>query len=285
VAIFTVRSQPTEKSIPEKETSWPLFSKLSDVITYNGILLSNNTPHLAKKLKKLPKNRGVFVGKKVSVDETTKFDTTKGAIILNDGVTVLPFSYLVGPLVIGAGSIVSPHSYITKSSIGTVCKVGGEVTHAIMQGYSNKAHYGFLGHSYVGEWVNLGGGSATSNLKNTYGTIRMQKKDTGEQLLGSVIGDWSKVSAGAIISAGKVLGVNTIVYGTVTTDVPSFTNYASKDSLIECPLEIAITIAARMRTRRDLTTPTSYADMMSRIYDATREERKKASVIKGKLEF
>jgi glucose-1-phosphate thymidylyltransferase len=283
VAIFTVKSSTEERK--EEETSWPLFTTLSEVITHNGILLSTNLPHLARGMKKLPKARNVFVGKKVSIDPSTRFDATKGPILISDNVTILPFSYLVGPLVLGEGSTVSPHSYITKSSIGPVCKVGGEITHAIMQGYSNKAHYGFLGHSYVGEWVNLGGGSATSNLKNTYGTIRMQKKDTGEQLLGSVIGDWSKISAGAIISAGKVLGVNTIVYGTVTTDVPSFTNYASKDTLIECPLEIAITIAARMRVRRDLATPASYADMMARVYEATREERKGRGVQRGVLEF
>ncbi len=285
VAVFTFTGDESDPSGEESETNWPLFTKLSEIVSYNGILLTENTPVLAKRFKKLPKTRNVYVGKNVSIDSSTRFDTTKGPIILESGVTVLPFSYLVGPLIIGEKSTVSPHSYIRESSIGPVCKVGGEVTHAIMQGYSNKAHAGFLGHSYVGEWVNLGGGSLTSNLKNTYGNIRMKGSDTGEQLLGSIIGDWSKISAGAIISAGKVLGVNTIVYGTVTKDVPSFTNYVKADTLIECPLEVAITILARMRIRRDLATPTSYADLMAKAYEATREERRMANVIKGKLEL
>jgi UDP-N-acetylglucosamine diphosphorylase/glucosamine-1-phosphate N-acetyltransferase len=285
VAVYSLKNNDSGFGITETETNWPLFTKLSEVVSYNGVLLIENAPFLAKHFKKLPKTRNVFVGKNVSVDTTTRFDTTKGPVILGDSVTVLPFSYLVGPLVIGSSSIVSPHAYISHSSIGPVSKVGGEVTHATIQGYSNKAHAGFLGHSYIGEWVNLGGGSLTSNLKNTYGTIRMQGNESGEQLLGSIIGDWSKISAGVIISAGKVLGVNTIVYGTVTKDVPSFTNYVKSDTLIECPLEVAITVAARMRIRRDLATPTSYADLMSRAFEATREERKRAGVIKGKLEF
>lgn len=276
-------SNSAAKSEMEKETAWPMITKLSEIISYNGVLLSDNISFLAKGMKKYTKARGVFIAKNVSVDSTTQFDTSKGAIILEEGVTVLPFSYLVGPLVIGAHTTISPHSYIKQSSIGPTCKVGGEITHAVMQSFSNKTHYGFLGHSYVGEWVNLGGGSATSNLKNTYGTIRMKGNDTGEQLLGSIISDWSKVSAGTIISAGKILGPGAIVYGTVTSDVPAFTNYANKDELIECPLDIAITIASRMRIRRDCTTSPAYADMMARVFEKTRTARVKHGVKKGKL--
>lgn len=285
VAMYLTKGTREKNAAPKEKGVWPLFSNLHDVVMYNTFLLKQNSSYLAKGIKKYTKAKGVFTGKKFAIDASVRFDTTAGPILLGENVTILPFSYLVGPLVIGENTIVSPHAYIKESSIGAVCKIGGEVTNAVLDNYSNKAHAGFLGHSYVGEWVNLGGGSITSNLKNTYGGITMAGIKTNEQLLGCIIGDLSKVSAGAIISAGKVLGVNTIVYGTVTTDVPSFTNYLNAKNLVECPLEIALTVLARMRARRNIKTLPSYADEIARVFEKTKNTRKDAGVTHGKLEF
>ena len=88
--------------------------------------------------------------------------------------------------------------------------IGGEVSHTVFMSYSNKAHEGFVGHSYVGKWVNLGSGTTTSNLKNTYGEIRARIGDrevsTGRQFLGSVIGDHSKTGILTRLSTGAYVG-------------------------------------------------------------------------------
>ena len=57
------------------------------------------------------------------------------------------------------------------NSIGPMCRVGGEVEESIIHGYSNKYHDGFLGHAYVGEWVNLGALTTNSDLKNDYSSV------------------------------------------------------------------------------------------------------------------
>lgn len=130
-----------------------------------------------------------------------------------------------GPIYIGKGTIVRPHSYLRGPlSIGPECRIGGEVTHSIIHGYTNKAHYGFLGHSYVGEWVNLGAGTTNSNLKNTYGTVKMNGVDTGQQFLGCIIGDYAKLGIGTLIPTGAVIGFGANLFGggMISKNVPDF---------------------------------------------------------------
>lgn len=134
-----------------------------------------------------------------------------------------------GPIYIGRGTIVRPLSYLRGPlSIGPECRIGGEVTHSIFYGYANKAHYGFIGHSYVGEWVNLGAGTTNSNLKNTYGTVKMtvngQERDSGTQFLGCLIGDHAKLGIGTLIPTGAVIGVGANVFGggLIPKNVPAF---------------------------------------------------------------
>jgi UDP-N-acetylglucosamine diphosphorylase/glucosamine-1-phosphate N-acetyltransferase len=105
---------------------------------------------------------------------------------------------------------------ITGCSIGDVCKVRGELSSTVFIGYSNKGHDGFAGHSYLGRWVNLGAGTITSNLKNTYGTVALWTttgvRDSGLQFLGTMFGDHVKTGIGLRLSTGTVLGAGANVY-------------------------------------------------------------------------
>ena len=115
-------------------------------------------------------------------------------------------------------------------SVGPMSKVGGEIEASVIEAFSNKQHTGYLGHSYLGRWVNLGAGTSNSNLKNTYGTVRMdvagRRIDTGMQFMGCVIGDFTKSAINTGIFTGKLIGSCSMLYGFVTTNVPSFVNYA-----------------------------------------------------------
>ena len=106
---------------------------------------------------------------------------------------------------------------ISGCSIGDVCKVRGEVSNTIFLGHSNKGHDGFVGHSYLGRWVNLGASTVTSNLKNTYGTVALWTpsgvRDTGMQFLGTMFGDHVKTGIGLRLTTGSVLGAGANVYG------------------------------------------------------------------------
>ncbi|MDD5382074.1 MAG: hypothetical protein PHH60_00230 [Candidatus Margulisbacteria bacterium] len=149
-----------------------------------------------------------------------------------------------GPIYIGKNTIIRPQSYLRGPlSIGPECRIGGEVTHSIFHGYSNKAHYGFIGHSYIGEWVNLGAGTTNSNLKNNYGTVKVivhgKEVDSGQQFLGCFIGDYAKTGIGTLINTGAVIGVGANVLGGRVTPkhVPDFTwkdeeRYRLKDFLV-----------------------------------------------------
>ena len=134
-----------------------------------------------------------------------------------------------GPIYIGKNTVVRPHSYLRGPlSIGPECRIGGEVTHSIFHGYSNKAHYGFIGYAYIGEWVNLGAGTTNSNLKNTYGTVKViingSETDSGVRFLGCFIGDHAKLGIGTLITTGAVIGVAANVFGGGVTPkfIPSF---------------------------------------------------------------
>ena len=154
---------------------------------------------------------------------------------------VADFTYLVGPVHVGARSrIIERASLKEHVCIGETCKIGGEVEASIIESYTNKQHHGFLGHSWVGSWVNLGAGTSNSDLKNTYGEVRLEyphrRVETGMQFLGCIIGDYAKSAINTSIFTGKIIGVSSMLYGFVGSNVPSFCNYArSFGQITECP--------------------------------------------------
>jgi UDP-N-acetylglucosamine diphosphorylase/glucosamine-1-phosphate N-acetyltransferase len=158
----------------------------------------------------------VFVEEGAIVEPSVCFDTTGGPILLRAGSHALAFTRLVGPLYVGEGSTVTADR-IAASSIGDTCKVHGELSNTIFLGHANKGHDGFVGHSIVGRWVNLGAGTITSNLKNTYGTVQLWTpegvRDTGMQFLGTLFGDHAKTGIGLRLTTGTVLGAGANVYG------------------------------------------------------------------------
>lgn len=157
-------------------------------------------------------------------------DATDGPVVIEEGVTVRPQAYIQGPSHIANDTLIHAHAYIHGgTSIGPVCKIGGEVDACIFQDFSNKSHHGFLGHSYVGSWVNLGAGTSNSDLKNTYGPVRVpiagQDVDTGMIFFGSVIGDHVKTAIQQTLPTGTVIGFasNVVLSGLVPRFVQSFT--------------------------------------------------------------
>jgi UDP-N-acetylglucosamine diphosphorylase/glucosamine-1-phosphate N-acetyltransferase len=156
-------------------------------------------------------------------------DATEGPIVLEDKVKVLPHTRVEGPHYSGPETQLYGGKIREACSFGPVCRVGGEVECAIIQGYSNKYHDGFLGHSYVCEWVNLGAMTTNSDLKNDYSAVSVyfkgQLTDTGEQFLGSMIGDHTKTSIGTILNTGSMIGMmsNLVFSGPLMPkEVPSF---------------------------------------------------------------
>lgn len=151
-----------------------------------------------------------------AVEPLVVLDATAGPIHLAAGATVQAFTRLVGPCYVGHGSSILGDR-VSGCSIGDVCRVRGEISASVMIGHANKGHDGFVGHSYLGRWVNLGAGTTTSNLKNTYGSVALWTpsgvRDTGLQFLGSLLGDHAKTGIGTRLTTGTVVGVGANVYG------------------------------------------------------------------------
>ncbi len=121
---------------------------------------------------------------------------------------------------------VQPFSYIRSGTVlypETV--VGGEVKNSIIDVYTHKEHYGYIGDSYVGRFVNFGAGTTISNLKNTKGSTKVLGVDTGLVKLGVLMGDHVKTAIGTLIYSGKTVGPYSHVYGLVAADVPPLTIY------------------------------------------------------------
>lgn len=155
-------------------------------------------------------------------------DESKGAVLIDDMAEIGPMAVIQGPCSIGAHAVVKPHAHITHSVIGPHCKVGGEISVSIFQAYSNKQHYGFVGHSIIGQWVNLGAGTTTSNLKNTYHDVRPTmpwgRETSGRLFLGSMIGDFTRTAIGTMLPTGGIYGVCSHVMseGLAPSNVRSF---------------------------------------------------------------
>ncbi len=137
-------------------------------------------------------------------------DASTGPVIIAGNVKIKSFSLLQGPLFIGDNSVVQPHSFIRGSVIGPVCKIGGEISSTIIQGWSNKNHYGFLGNSYIGQWVNFGAGTTTSNLKNNYTPVNVTVNEnvikTDELFIGLFTGDYTTFAIGTTLNTGTNIG-------------------------------------------------------------------------------
>lgn len=186
-----------------------------------------------------------------------------GPVVVADGAEIGPFVCLDGPLWIGPRARVNPHAWLRAgTSLGLECRAGGEIEATVMEPFANKPHEGFLGHSHVGSWVNLAAGTVTSNLKATYGPVRLHgfrpdggrlTTHTGRQFLGGLIGDLVKSGINSSIPCGCRIGMAATVGGSVPEQVVAFTNQliGGEAGSRSTPAQAA-TVLERMMARRDL---------------------------------
>jgi UDP-N-acetylglucosamine diphosphorylase/glucosamine-1-phosphate N-acetyltransferase len=199
---------------------------INDVWDFIGSLseqLVEDIPHRASSLElRTPLDlttvgkEKIFIEEGADIGPQVVLDASVGPILIRKGAVIAPFTHLIGPIAIGHDSQILGDRVAT-SSIGDHCKVRGEFSNTIVLGHSNKGHAGFVGHSYLGRWVNLGAMTTTSNLKNTYGPIQLWTpsgmRDTGQQFLGTFFGDHAKTGIGTMLSTGTVIGAGANVFG------------------------------------------------------------------------
>lgn len=232
---------------------------IGDAIDYDYQMFRNHAPFSDMKFPGviLVKNKmNIKIGKNVRISPTVVIDTTGGPVIIDDNAYIMPQATILGPAYIGKNTIVKVGAKIyPQTCIGEYCKVGGEIEDVVFQGYSNKQHDGFLGHSFISEWVNLGADTNNSDLKNTYGRIKLRFKgktvDTGEMFMGLLCGDHTKTAINTRFNTGTVCGIGAIIFEADFPPVfiPSFT-WGGDKTLKAYKVENAIDTAKVMMKRR-----------------------------------
>jgi UDP-N-acetylglucosamine diphosphorylase/glucosamine-1-phosphate N-acetyltransferase len=190
-----------------------------------------------------------------TVEPGVIFDLRAGVVVLDQGAEIRSGSRLEGPVYVGPGTRVLG-GYIRGSVFGPECRVRGEIAVSVFLGYANKSHDGFVGHSIIGQWVNLGAGTTTSNLKNTYGPVRLEVKgqriETGRLNVGSLIGDHAKTAIGTLLATGTIISAGANVFGSPAPPkyVPPFAwGCSGKEQMSE---DGFLKIAERVMERRNV---------------------------------
>jgi len=268
--------------LPAADVRLPLFDYPHDVVRQNLAILESNLTHRLECGGYREIADGVFAANVASLGQYCVTDTSRGPVLLDEGATVGAYSLLRGPAYLGPKARVIEHSAIKDAvAVGHTTKIGGEIEASIVEPYTNKQHHGFLGHSYLGSLINLGAGTSNSDLKNTYGTVKMEYRGeqiaTGMQFVGCIMGDYAKTAINTGIFTGKTVGCCSMVYGFVTTNVPSFVNYARLfGQVTELPPEVMIATQQRMFARRNVEQRECDIGLIQAMFELTRHERQLA---------
>ena len=227
----------------------------------------------------IPENPGdIYIEEGASVEAGCILNAQNGPIYIGKNATVMNGAMLRGPVAVCEGATVKMGAKIYEAStIGPICKVGGEVNNSIFHSYSNKGHDGFVGNSIFGQWCNLGADTNTSNLKNNYSPVRITEWnteteiETDQQFFGTVMGDHSKTAINVQLNTGTVCGVSCNIF---TSDFPpkfisSFT-WVGTNVIQPYKLEKALNTMEIMMARRDVTMSESYQKMMETISKKSR---------------
>jgi UDP-N-acetylglucosamine diphosphorylase/glucosamine-1-phosphate N-acetyltransferase len=207
------------------------------------------------------------------VEPGVVFDVRNGPVVIEEGAESLSGTRLEGPTYIGGGTKVLG-GFVRWSVFGPECRVRGEIATSVFLGYGNKAHEGFVGHSVVGHWVNLGAGTTTSNLKNTYGPVRLEvagkRIETGRSNLGTLFGDHAKTAIGTMLATGTVVGAGANVFGAIAPPkyVPAFAWGSTGERITE---EGFLTVARRVLARRDVAWSEARQESLRRAYGRSRQ--------------
>lgn len=265
---------PTE--IKRSEIEAELFKHLWDIVNYNGKAINldvlkfwaHKQPEEPYKQYNVGKS-DVYIHSSAKISDGTFVDASEGPVVIDEAVVVEPRSLIQGPVYVGKGSRVMGGIIREGCSLGPVCKVGGELEQSIILGYSNKSHDGFIGHSYIGEWVNLGALTTNSDLKNNYSevTVSINGKDipTGSIKIGSYIGDHTKTGIGTLFNTGIVIGFCCNLYGGSLFSQKEIGHFkwGTPDDLVEFKLDKAIETAKTVMMRRGINFSVTHKELFN----------------------
>lgn len=221
----------------------------------------------------------IYIAPEATVHAGAVLNAEGGPIFIDRKAKILEQAVVRGPAYVGPRSQVKIGARLECCAIGPWCKVGGEVHDAVMHSLSNKAHSGFLGHSYLGRWCNLGADTNVSNLKNDYGIISLYDpatgafESTGRQFVGLFMGDHSKTAINTMFNTGTVVGTFCNLFGADFPPryVPSFT-WGRPGAYAEYRFDKALQVAETVMARRNISCTDADRALLTHLFDRTRAE-------------
>ncbi|MEO0232285.1 MAG: hypothetical protein ABIM29_07075 [candidate division WOR-3 bacterium] len=230
---------------------------------------------IKKRYKKIGK--GFYSNSKIK--NNVEIDTEKGIVIIEENVKIEPFTFIKGPAFIGKESLIKSGAKIYSSYIGPVSRIGGEIDSSLFIGYSNKAHEGFIGHSIIGEWVNLGAMTTNSDLKNNYSEVKINIRNeiinTHIIKFGAIIGDHVKTGIGTLIPTGAYIDIFSNIFSGgkfCPKYIPPF-SWVSHDKIEIYEIEKAIETAKKMMERRNVIMDEEYEKRIREIFKSEVENK------------
>jgi UDP-N-acetylglucosamine diphosphorylase/glucosamine-1-phosphate N-acetyltransferase len=263
---------------------WELVDHNADEITLDTWLSSPERPrrHDVPLALMGPADR-LHIDPTARIEPLVAADTTGGPVVIDREAVVAAFTRLEGPCYIGPGTQVLGARVRAGTSLGPLCRVGGEVEASIVLGHSNKYHDGFLGHAYVGEWVNLGAGTSNSDLRNDYGEVRVQVNGqlvaTGRSKVGCFLGDHTKSGLGTLLNTGTSAGVFCNLLpsgGLLPRSVPSFAGVNSGALVENSDIDALLRTADKVMRRRGQTLTEAQRTLYRALVEQTASARRQA---------
>lgn len=268
-----------DSSITALKNSWELFQMNGQQIK-NDIELLNLHPisdNTAYPYAILVNKQNIFIEEGAIVEPGAMLIANSGPVFVGKDARIMANSVVRGPSAICEKSVIKMGAKIYEdTTVGPVCKVGGEIANVIFHSYSNKGHDGYAGNSVFGQWCNLGADTNTSNLKNNYSTVKVfdwesrKEFDTGQQFIGTIMGDHSKTGINSMLNTGTLCGVCCNLFSDDYPPklVPSF-SWVSGQNIVPYHFDKAIEAMERMMQRRSITLTESYYSMMKALFQST----------------
>ncbi len=263
---------------------WELIAENGSQIESDFQILTLESPSLNGHISadaRLVHRENIHISDSSDIQAGVVINAENGSVYIDENATVMANTFIEGPAFIGKNTIIKAGAKIYGgSSIGEMCKVGGEVENSIIHSYSNKQHDGFLGHSYLGSWVNLGANTNTSDLKNDYGNVKVhcggEMIDSGSKHIGLIMGDHSKSGISTMFTTGTVVGsvCNLFGSGFHIKSVPSFTWGGADTDYTEYRLNKAIEVAEKVMGRRDVPMTAEDKSLFQSVFDFSSADRK-----------
>lgn len=281
--------------LPHVKVDVPTVNFLHELMNQNGKELVkdfNYYIHSTDRKKKMIKGKvmdgahlieknNIYIEEGAVVNPGVVLDASEGPIFIDKNAKIFPNAFVQGPSYIGESSLVKVGAMLYENvSIGKISKVGGEVEDTVFFPYSNKQHAGFIGHAYIGSWVNIGADTNCSDLKNNYGPVRFYNNgdmvNSGLQFLGLTMGDHSKAAINTMFNTGTIVGFSCNIFGAgfPSKYIPSF-SWGGADAITTYDIHKSIETAKRVLARRKKTMNDAEEKLFHKIFDITQKERRK----------